>query len=154
MAKLSSGFPIDVAYGSTPEKAILSLLLKHPEYTTEDPEYLGERPTFADVDAAAFQTHDWEQYDRGETGGDGQRDPITVKTRGAVDPLGDGVEAQKRLLLTNVWLNVGHVESGRRDKLNVMISTQLRERAWSGDDGPRNGELIWRCERITSRIIE
>lgn len=44
MAKLSSGFPIDVAYGSTPEKAILSLLLKHPEY-------LGERPAFADVDA-------------------------------------------------------------------------------------------------------
>lgn len=63
MEKITAGHPIDVAYGRTPEKALMGVLAVQPAFDTHEAYYHGERPPFMDVaPERGFTRHDWDQY--------------------------------------------------------------------------------------------
>lgn len=66
MAKIDAGINIDVAYDTTPERALYSQIMKNPELSLEGAEYIGEKPGFMRVKANEWDLHDWDQYDRAD----------------------------------------------------------------------------------------
>lgn len=67
LEKATAGAPVDAAYGSTPEEALMGVLALHPELDHQDAYYHGKRPPFMSVKATrGFTDHDWQQYEQPE----------------------------------------------------------------------------------------
>lgn len=148
--KVTSGAPYDVAYGRTPEKALMGVLSLQPVFGTREAYYLGERPEFMDVTADwRFLEHDWSQYDEGES---------------AIASMSEGPKYHRRLraetadprwtiTLSNVWLEV-EFHDDERANVKFKFSIQLRESELEGESRMCEGDHHWRCERMSTEPID
>lgn len=152
MAKVESGVDVDVAYGETPESALMSILAKQPAFDTKDAEYVGERPGFMDVKAGMyFNDHDWEQYARGE--------PSHKEVKGGSPHIHERIVYDKpmtedqriQIRLTNIWAEVNRGDG--RVEVKFQFSVQLRESELKGEMDLRDRDHHWRCERMSTEPI-
>ncbi|MFC6907241.1 hypothetical protein [Halalkalicoccus tibetensis] len=155
MEKITAGVDLDVAYGRTPEDALMSVLAIQPAFDYREAYYVDERPAFMDVVAdRRFNKHDWDQYEQ-------------VDAESLTNRRGDGVRFQKRLrydapltpdqrfqiILTNIWLEVPYSDDGRAHA-RFDFSITLRESELDGEDELRDGDHYWRCERMSTEPID
>lgn len=156
MDAIDAGINIDVAYDTTPERALYSFILKNQEFTTEGAQYIGERPAFMRVKANEIDLHDWDQYDRENWEPNSRGGPPTIDTTVRYDP--PAREDQRVLFaLKNVWtvlkFRETHPDTADRAYVSFRFTIQLPpavldgEKIWDGDH-------YWRCERKRTELLD
>lgn len=155
-----SEFSVGVAYGTTPESALYATIQQHPEFTTRDAEYIGERPGFMRVKANEFDLHDWDQYDRADEGKrpSSKDEPPAIRDKVRSDLAAD---PRHELLIENVWTNLElHNPPDRasegRAYVNFFLYLPFRESEFYGEKTAEivRGDHIWRCEQKSTSLID
>ncbi|WP_162994068.1 hypothetical protein [Halalkalicoccus subterraneus] len=159
MAALESSASIDISYDRTPEKAILNVLQKHPDFNACDADYVGRRPGFWNVEPHEFHSHDWGQYEWGESfESDVKGYPLTISVCDRIDPVPEGKEGRKHLTIENILLNVRRAkpegEEKGRASVRFQLTLQMRQSVWNEIESAYPGDLQWRAERISTQFID
>lgn len=159
MAKIEAGINIDVAYDTTPERALYCQIMKNPELELGGAEYIGERPGFMRVKENEFDLHDWDQYDRADEGKrpSSKDDPPAIRKKRRHDLAAD---PRLELVIENVWTKIklqNPPERGSgRAYVEFFFFLQYRKSEVGGVNGGEilPGDHIWRCERKSTRLID
>lgn len=160
MAKIDAGINIDVAYDTTPERALYSQIMKNPELSLEGAEYIGEKPGFMRVKANEWDLHDWDQYDRADEAERGRPKDggPTIRDRIQADL---GADPRRELVIENVWTvlklqNPPDSASEGRAYVNFSFMLQFRESEADGENTAdiSLGDHIWKCKRVDTELLE